>query len=179
MLFTTINKKKNQYLPAICIACFYSLFFSFFIVISASWYFTMVLIWNSWMTVDGLPQWLSGKESACQRWRRGFDHWVRKIPWRSKWQPTPVVLPGESHGQRSLACYSPWGHKELDTTWWINNNSRYWAFFLILTCHPYKILAKLSVHIFYLFLNQVYFLIVCFKKWKWKLLSRVLLFATV
>ena len=39
-----------------------------------------------------------------------------KIPWRRKWQPTPVFLPGASHGQRSLAGYSPWGHKESDTT---------------------------------------------------------------
>ena len=42
--------------------------------------------------------------------------WVRKIPWRRAWQPTPVLLPGESHGQRRLAGYSPWGHKESDTT---------------------------------------------------------------
>ena len=41
---------------------------------------------------------------------------VRKIPWRRAWQPTPVFLPGVSHEQRSLADYSPWGHKELDTT---------------------------------------------------------------
>ena len=45
-----------------------------------------------------------------------FDPWVRKIPWRRKWQPTPVLLPGKSHGQRSLVGYSPWGRKELDTT---------------------------------------------------------------
>ena len=44
------------------------------------------------------------------------DPWFRKIPWRTKWQPTPGSLPGESHGQRSLAGYSPWGHKESDTT---------------------------------------------------------------
>ena len=42
--------------------------------------------------------------------------WVQKIPWRRKWQPTPVLLPGKSYGQRSLAGYSPWGRKELDTT---------------------------------------------------------------
>ena len=41
---------------------------------------------------------------------------VRKIPWRRKWQPTPVFLPGKSHGQRSLVGYSPWGHKESDMT---------------------------------------------------------------
>ena len=45
-----------------------------------------------------------------------FNPWVGKIPWRRKWQPTPVFLPGEFHGQRSLVGYSPWGHKELDTT---------------------------------------------------------------
>ena len=45
-----------------------------------------------------------------------FDPLVRKIPWRRKWQPTPVFLPGESHGQRSLVGYSPWGRKESDTT---------------------------------------------------------------
>ena len=47
--------------------------------------------------------------------RYEFDPWVRKIPWRRAWQPTPVFLPGESHGQRSLVGYSPWGHKESDT----------------------------------------------------------------
>ena len=44
------------------------------------------------------------------------DPWVRKIPWRRKWQPTPVFLPGEFHGQRSLVGYNPKGCKELDTT---------------------------------------------------------------
>jgi len=47
--------------------------------------------------------------------RRGFNLWVRKIPWRRKWQPTPVFLPEEFHGQRSLVGYSPWDCKELDT----------------------------------------------------------------
>ena len=52
---------------------------------------------------------------ACRRHRRwGFDPWVGRIPWRRKWQPTPVFLLGKSHGQRSLVGYSPWGHKELD-----------------------------------------------------------------
>ena len=46
----------------------------------------------------------------------GFDPWVRKSPWRRKWRPTPVLLPRESHGQRSLAGYSPWGCKESGTT---------------------------------------------------------------
>ena len=51
----------------------------------------------------GLPWWLSSEESACQCRRCGFDPWVGKIPWRRKWQSTPVCLPGLDHGQRSLA----------------------------------------------------------------------------
>ena len=46
--------------------------------------------------------------------RPGFDSWLGKIPWRREQLPTPVFLPGESHGQRSLEGYSPWGHKEAD-----------------------------------------------------------------
>ena len=50
-------------------------------------------------------------------WRPRFDPWVGKIPWRRKWQPTPVFLPGKSHGWKSLAGYSSlWGCKELDMT---------------------------------------------------------------
>ena len=56
------------------------------------------------------------KEPACRCRRCGFDPWVRKIPWRRKQQPTPVFLPRKSHEQRSLVGWSPWGHKELDTT---------------------------------------------------------------
>ena len=55
-------------------------------------------------------------EGDLQCGRPGFDPWVGKIPWRRKWQPTPVFLPGESHGQRSLEGYSPRGCKESDTT---------------------------------------------------------------
>ena len=57
----------------------------------------------------GLPRWLSGKEPTCQCRRLRFDSWVGKIPWRRKWQPTPVFLPGGSHGQRSLAGYTVHG----------------------------------------------------------------------
>ena len=65
----------------------------------------------------GFPGGTSDKEPACQcrrHKRRRFHVWVRKILWRRAWQPTPVFLPGECHGQRSLAGYNPWGHKELD-----------------------------------------------------------------
>ena len=72
---------------------------------------------SSWML--GFPGGTRGKEPACQcqrHKRHGFNPWVEKIPWTGAWQPTPVFLPGESHGQRSLADYSPWGCKESDTS---------------------------------------------------------------
>ena len=65
----------------------------------------------------GFPVGVSGKEPACQCRRHKrceFDPWVGKILWRKAWQPIPVFLPGESHGQRSLAGYSPWVHKKIE-----------------------------------------------------------------
>ena len=65
---------------------------------------------------EGFPGGTSCKEPACQcrrHKRLGFDPWVRMFPWRRTWQPTPVLFPGESHGQRSLVGYGP---KELDVT---------------------------------------------------------------
>ena len=59
----------------------------------------------------GFPPSSVGKESACNAGDLGFNSWVGKIPWRRKWQPTPVFLSGESHGQRSLTDYSSWGRK--------------------------------------------------------------------
>ena len=61
----------------------------------------------------------SVREPAYQCRRRKtykFSPWARKIPWRRAWQPIPVFLPGKFHGQRSLACCSPWGCKESDMT---------------------------------------------------------------
>ena len=49
---------------------------------------------------------------------------VRKIPWRRKWQPNPVFLPGEVHGQRNLVGYNPWGCKESDTTEWLTQTHK-------------------------------------------------------
>ena len=66
---------------------------------------------------------LSGKGSACQCRRPRtcrFDPWIRKIPWRRAWQPTPVFLPGKYDGQRRLVGCSPWGHRESDTTEWLS-----------------------------------------------------------
>ena len=71
----------------------------------------LLLIRKHW-----LPWCLRGLSVCLQCRRPGFDPWVGKIPWRRRWQPTPVLLPRKSHGQRNLVGYSPWGLKESDTT---------------------------------------------------------------
>ena len=91
------------------------------------WIFSLLLVFNnllfvSWCSFLQLPRRLSAKESAyqCRRWKRcGFNPWCGKIPWRRAWQPTPVFLPGEFHGQRSLAGRSPWGVQRVG-----NNGAR-------------------------------------------------------
>ena len=70
----------------------------------------MILIYRVLEGNVVFPGGASGKEPTyqCRRHKRhGFDPWIRKIPWRKAWQPTPVFLPGESQGQRSLAGYIP------------------------------------------------------------------------
>ena len=78
------------------------------------------LKWHIWgrfkptSVFNRLPRGHSGKEFTCQCRRheqRGFNSWVGKIPWSRKWQPVPVFLPGEIHGQRSLLSYSLWYHR--------------------------------------------------------------------
>ena len=66
-----------------------------------------------WDLKDFLPsvQFSSVAQSCPTLCDPRFNSWVGKIPWRRKWKPTPEFLPGKSHGQRSLAGYSPWGHK--------------------------------------------------------------------
>ena len=67
------------------------------------------------MTRD-YPGGLEGKESTCSTADPGLIPRSGRFPWRRKWQPTPVFLPGKSHGQRSQMDYSPWGRKESDMT---------------------------------------------------------------
>ena len=88
-------------------------------------YTTLFLLWTTYIKnglkvsermlnslfMLGFPCSLVGKESDCNAGGPGFDPWVRKIPWRRKWQPISVFLPEESHRQRSLTGYSPWGGK--------------------------------------------------------------------
>ena len=85
-------------------------------------------LWNNHFLVCGLPTRHVGslggsvvkkKKKICLQCRRpGFDPQIMRIPWegRRKWQPTPVFLPGELYGQRSLVGYSPWSHKGLGMT---------------------------------------------------------------
>ena len=74
--------------------------------------YTLFYIWGISLAIRHLnPPAKVGDVKRCK-----FGHWVGKIPWRWKWQPTPIFLPGEFHGRRSLAGYSPWGHEESDTT---------------------------------------------------------------
>ena len=80
------------------------------------------LLWILAMTFRtplGLPWWLRWLRICLQCRRPGFDPWMGKIPWRKEWQPTPVFLPLELHGQKRLVGYSPWGQKELDMTEWL------------------------------------------------------------
>ena len=86
-----------------CYFCLFSVFFS----CKACWDL------SSPTRDQGPPWWLSDKESACSAGdaRHWFNPWVGKIPGRRKWQPVPVLLPGKSHGQRSLVGCSPWGRQ--------------------------------------------------------------------
>ena len=73
-----------------------------------------ITLWYRWasqvvLVVNNQP----ANAGDAETW---VDPWVRNIPWRRAWQPTPVFLSGECYGQRSLAGYSPWGRKESDTT---------------------------------------------------------------
>ena len=101
----------------------------------------------------GLPWWLSGKEPTCQCRRCGSNPWVWKIPWRRKWQPTPIFLPRKSHGWRSLASYSSQGFKrvnhDLATKQHVHSISILLRVFIITGC---QILSKVFPHLLRWFL---------------------------
>ena len=89
------------------------------IVVQVKWFKILLTSELTWGDSLGILRWLSGKEPACQCrscQRCGFDCWVRKIPWKRKWLPTPVFLLGKFQEQRNLGSYSPWGRKESDMT---------------------------------------------------------------
>ena len=91
--------------------------------------------------------------------RRGFDPWVGKIPWRNKWQPTPVLLPREFHGQRSLAGYSPWGHKESDITERLHFLSFLSAFLMVQFSHWYMTTGETIVLTMWTFVGNMMLLL--------------------
>ena len=119
------------------------------------------------------------KKSICQFSRCGLDPWVRKIPWRRKWQPTPVFLPGESHGQRSLVGYSPWGPKRGRHNWVTEDTCTVNGIGIVSDVREYILFKRKtdrndeidseSMH-----REKAKTMTV----WKWKLLSHVQLFAT-
>ena len=107
-------------------------------------------LWFTWKysSILSFPGGSGIKESACQcrrRRRHGFDPWVRKVPRRRKWQPTPVFLPGESHGQRSLVGYSPCGYKELNMFEWLSMHSQVFLHCYITIWHLLYALWALGV----------------------------------
>ena len=102
----------------------------------------------------GFPWWPNGKESIHQSRKGRFNSWVRKIPWRRKWQSTPVFLPGKSHEQRNLAGVESIGRKESDTAYRLNNNKaetiNIVAYFLQ-DCLRKNVWIILNIELFYLF----------------------------
>ena len=109
----------------------------------------------------GTPKWFSGKESACQcrRCKRCmFDPWVgKKIPWRRKWQPTPVFLPGESQGQKSLVGYThTHTHTHMCAHTQHSQNLKLWYHFSV----PFPDHDS-SLKISFLFLKAKVFVCVC------------------
>ena len=95
------------------------------------------------------------KKICLQCGRPKFDSWVGKIPWRRKWQPTPVFLPGEFHGQRSLESYTPWGRKESDTTKQLTHTHTHTH----QTLNPNMVLLSSTVTLVFFFLGTAEILI--------------------
>ena len=83
---------------------------------SDMYFFKQILFSIMVYCTSQVAQWLRIRLPMQVLRRPRFDLWIGKIPWKKKWQPIAVFLPGKPHGQRSLVGYSPWGCKELDTT---------------------------------------------------------------
>ena len=102
---------------------------------------------------------LDGKEPACvcgKHRRHRFHPWVKEVPWRRAWHPAPVFLPGGLYGQRSLAGYSPWGHKELDTTEQLTLSASLSPIFLKSTTFNNDLRFKRTMEIFEVFEELLY-----------------------
>ena len=110
-LYCTENDKNT-------IAGTFRLLFTCFMaeLLSLNFLYTLHPSYNFSFPTLFFPSSSDGKASAYNAGDLGFDPWVWKIPWRRTWQPTPVFMPGKSHGPRSLVGYNPWNHKESDAT---------------------------------------------------------------
>ena len=110
----------------------------------------------SYTLLQGFPWWFRWWRICLQCGRSGSDHCVGKIPWRRAWQPTPVFLPRESHGQRSQVGYSPWGcrvrHEPLSTAHTLYYKLNYWGLFsctlfVCLRCRMAALLAQVFLNL--------------------------------
>ena len=93
------------------------------------------------MPLQGLPRELRFHLLMLEAQETGFDPWVRTIPWRRKWQPTPVFLPGKSHEQKSLAGYSPWNLRRVGhnlVTEQQQLNTYVWLFIVFPPIHAFR-----------------------------------------
>ena len=103
--------------------------------------------------VLGFPGGSDGNASACNAGDLGlFDPWVGNIPWRRKWQPTPVHLSAKSPGQRSLAGYSPWDHKEL----YMTERLTFLSFPLFVLLRPPYEIHKISINLYVVIIVLLY-----------------------
>ena len=121
--------------PQCYFLCLGSIYPTFFMTFQRNGYIQNILLWKVvlyFLLFQLLIQLIFTQSVCLQRGRPGFNPWVRKIPWRRKWQPTPALLPGKLHGLRSLVGYSPWGHKESDTTEWLHSLTQPLIVFLML-----------------------------------------------
>ena len=97
-------------------------------------------IFHSFLWLSTVPLWGFSGSSVVKSLPAMLETWVNllvgKIPWRREWQPIPIFLSGKSHGQRSLAGYSPWGHKRVgyDLSDWAH--MRYPIIYIIVCLFP-------------------------------------------
>ena len=114
---------------------------------------TELLNKNNNIPLQGFPWWFSSISLQCRI--LGFDPWLRKIPWKRTWQPTPVFLPRKFHGQRSLAGFSPWIIKELDRTQRLKSNNNNNFILYVLTTFSFLFVC-LFAFLFFLFFYFIF-----------------------
>ena len=107
----------NLHSSLLAVSSLFTVFFLFSSIMKSA--ATLFLSLEKYTQLFGLWLWLFSQNTKLSHWQFMFIQSLdayRKIPWRRQWQSTPALLPGKSHGRRSLICYSPWGRKESDTT---------------------------------------------------------------